>query len=149
MSNDEWGTPKWLYEHLNWIFKFDLDVCASKANHKHKNYYTKKDNALTKSWAKSNFCNPPYSDQAPWIKKAIAEAECGNASVLLLMCDISTANFRLCYEKASEIWLINNRIRFDGAKGAPRFSSMIAIFKPHTNEPRLCIISLISLKELK
>lgn len=45
-----WETPTEFFDKLNKKFKFDLDACASDENHKTPNYYTEKDDALTKSW---------------------------------------------------------------------------------------------------
>lgn len=49
-KNMSWETPTKFFDKLNKKFKFDLDVCASDENHKLNNYYTEKDNALTKNW---------------------------------------------------------------------------------------------------
>lgn len=130
VSNDEWGTPRWLYEALDQEFHFDMDVCASKENHKCDTYFTKEIDALTQEWGESNFCNPPYSDQMPWAEKAMEQALSGRGTVMLAMCDSSTEFFKYCYRNALEIRLINHRIKFDGAKGSPRFASMIVIFNP-------------------
>lgn len=49
-NNMSWETPTEFFDKLNRKFKFDLDACASDENHKLPNYYTEKDDALTKSW---------------------------------------------------------------------------------------------------
>lgn len=141
MSNDEWGTPKWLFDLLDEEFKFDLDVCASKENHKCRKYYTQADDGLTQEWKGACFCNPPYSNQMPWVAKAAYETRFGTKCskvVMLLMCDTSTENFDLCWRNSDKIRLINHRIKFEGAKGSPRFASMVVVFerwKPLKNDP--------------
>jgi hypothetical protein len=59
--NDEWATPQPLFDWLNGIFEFTLDVFASDANHKCEYYFTKADNALQLAWLGRCFMNPPYS----------------------------------------------------------------------------------------
>jgi len=29
-DDTEWGTPQWLFDILNYYFKFDIDACASR-----------------------------------------------------------------------------------------------------------------------
>ena len=55
------------------IEKYDLDVAACEQSHLAEKYYTKEDNGLVKPWFGHIFCNPPYSDIEPWVKKAWAE----------------------------------------------------------------------------
>lgn len=43
-------TPVDLWESLNKEFGFTIDICASDENHLVERYYTKENNALTKSW---------------------------------------------------------------------------------------------------
>ena len=130
MSNDEWGTPDWLYDELNREFSFNCDVCASKSNFKHPNFYSKELSGLDRSnfWGTSNWCNPPYSNTLPWLERAEEESDRGNNTVILMMADCSTKAFAFAASRAQEIRLINQRIKFDGAVGSPRFSSMLVIF---------------------
>lgn len=123
-GRDEAGTPLWLYEGLNSIFNFKLDVCASDKNHKHKNYFTKKEDALKKPWTSSNFMNPPYSNMKPWIEKAHAEK---GLTVGLLKCDPSTGNFERCYY-CGHIILLKPRIKHVGFENSADFPSMLVIF---------------------
>lgn len=130
MSNDEWETPQWLFDKLDAEFHFDFDVCATYANAKCKVFWSKEQNALEQPWSKTNWCNPPYSDQMPWVKKAYEETLKGNTTVMLMMCDTSTKCFKFCYNYADEIRLLDRRIKFVGATGSPRFASMIVVFRP-------------------
>lgn len=49
-NTDKWETPQWLFDKLNRIFNFDLDVCANEENHKCERYFTEEDNGLSKNW---------------------------------------------------------------------------------------------------
>ena len=43
-------TPKYLFDRISSIFNFSLDVCALPENAKCENYYTPKDDGLSKPW---------------------------------------------------------------------------------------------------
>lgn len=49
-ETDKWSTPQWLFNRLNQIFCFTLDVCADKSNHKCDRYFTEAENGLKESW---------------------------------------------------------------------------------------------------
>jgi phage N-6-adenine-methyltransferase len=52
-------------------FGFTLDVAAAPHNAKCAKFYTIDDNGLRSPWADEViWCNPPYSDIAPWIRRA-------------------------------------------------------------------------------
>jgi len=74
-----WLTPPELYDQLNQRFKFDFDPCP----HPMPDW-----DGLTVPWGKSNFVNPPHGDGKggvlPWVRKALAEHEKGNQSLLLI-----------------------------------------------------------------
>ena len=57
-NNMSWETPTYFFDKLNKKFKFDLDACASDGNHKLNNYYTEKDDALTKNWGGKRIHEP-------------------------------------------------------------------------------------------
>jgi len=57
----DWGTPQDLYDKLNSEFGFTLDVCASEANAKHPNYFTKQRDGLLQDWGQNVcFCNASW-----------------------------------------------------------------------------------------
>lgn len=60
----EWGTPRAIIEELEeiWDNKFELDVCASDANHKCERYYTKEQNCFIQPWDVPFWCNPVYGN---------------------------------------------------------------------------------------
>lgn len=74
-----WLTPPEIYRSLDEAFRFDFDPCP---------HPMPPWNGLERPWGKSNFVNPPYGDKnggvTPWVRKALAEAERGNSSLLLL-----------------------------------------------------------------
>lgn len=55
-------------------FTFTIDAAASSDNARLPRYWTVDDDALVQSWAGERvWCNPPYSNIAPWIDKAWKE----------------------------------------------------------------------------
>lgn len=80
---DDRALPKSDFDKLNVRFRFTLDAAASEANAKLPRYCTEQNSGLNASWAGERvYCNPPYSDIAPWCEKAWTETE---AEVIVLL----------------------------------------------------------------
>lgn len=66
-------------ETLEWckartgVAEFDLDVAACEESHHAHLWYGKAENGLHCPWFGDVWCNPPYSDIAPWVEKAWRE----------------------------------------------------------------------------
>jgi len=77
------------------------------------------------------WCNPPYSDVKPWIKKASERK--AKRTVMLLKGDTSTAWFRTCWDTADEIVFLQGRVTFEGpyteGKSTSTFPSMLVIYE--------------------
>lgn len=73
---DDRALPAAKFAMLDRRFKFTVDVAASPENAKCKRFYTFEDSGLIASWKGERvYCNPPYSNIAPWIRKAWAEVK--------------------------------------------------------------------------
>lgn len=71
---DDRATPPELFGPLHERFRFTLDVAAAAHNTKCPRFFTKADDGLSQAWAGERvWCNPPYSDIAPWVAKAHSE----------------------------------------------------------------------------
>ena len=117
MSDDDWKTPKDIYNILNIEFHFNDDPCPIGGT-----------GGLDREWGTSTFMNPPYSKPTPWCKKAYEESLKGKVVVGLLRGDTSTRWFHdWCLGKA-EIRFIKGRLRFNGLKPAP-FPSILVIWR--------------------
>ena len=69
--SDEWGTDKLLFEHLNELYRFNLDVAATRKNHLCKRYFTLKSDALKQpDWKGMCWLNPPFSIARPFFEQA-------------------------------------------------------------------------------
>lgn len=109
---DLWQTPKSLFDALNLEFSFTGDVAANYDNALSENFYTEQDDSLSQRWFKSSWCNPPYSDIAPWVAKAIEQHQQGKTIVMLVPSDTSVKWFKSAYESCNEVRFISGRISF-------------------------------------
>lgn len=130
-KSDEQTTPKWLFDILNDIFKFDLDAAATKQNALCEMYYDQHANGLERRWGNSTWCNPPYSRGSilPFVKKAENEYLFhGINSLLLLPGDFSTNWFFEAYQKCTGIFGYNGRLKFNGSKDCAKFGSALVLY---------------------
>ena len=70
--NDEYFTPKWLFESMN--ITFDIDVAAPNNGVEWipaKKYFTLEDDGLSQQWYGNVWMNPPYSQSKKWVNKFI------------------------------------------------------------------------------
>ena len=141
-ETDERTTPIEFFNKLDSVFHFELDAAATHANALCEKYYTIETDGLSSPWAKSTFCNPPYSKGSLklWIQKAYDEKLIKHDSVLLLPGDISTKWFQLAREYANILYTINGRLKFNGNKDLAKFGTILALFGEY---------SLQTLMELK
>jgi len=64
---------------------FTVDVAAAPHNARCDRYFTRDDDGLTQSWnGETVWCNPPYSDITPWVRKAWAEHTTAESITMLL-----------------------------------------------------------------
>jgi hypothetical protein len=69
-NSDDHYTPKWVFDLLE--VEFDIDVASPPggvAYIKAKKYYTQAEDGLIQPWSGLVWCNPPYSNIAPWIDR--------------------------------------------------------------------------------
>jgi phage N-6-adenine-methyltransferase len=143
-GKQNWGTPLSLFEPLHKEFGFTLDVCAEAENAKLPNYFDIAKDGLAQDWTGVCWCNMPYNNQAPWLKKAHETAKAGKATVVCLVrVDTSTKWwFEYCWSHAAEIRYITRRVKFvdTGAavkrNGSPDFANAIIVFHPNFSGER-------------
>lgn len=72
------------FADLHQRFRFTVDVAAAVHNAKLDRFYSKENSGLEASWAGERvYCNPPYSEVAPWLEKAWKETEADLIVMLL------------------------------------------------------------------
>lgn len=124
-------TPKYLFDKISSIFNFSLDVCALPENAKCENYYTPKDDGLSKPWMGGVWCNPPYGREiSSWVKKAYEESqkEYNSFVLMLLPARTDTKWWWEWVQGKATLFFIKGRVKFgDHNVGAP-FPSVLALY---------------------
>lgn len=132
-ATDEWSTPQDLFDKLNAIHGFTLDVCATHENAKCERYFTKDDDGLSKVWRGVVWCNPPYGRAIKhWIEKAYHESTYGTKVVMLIPARTDTAYWH-DYAMKGKIEFLRGRLKFGGHKNSAPFPSAIVVFEPQIN----------------
>lgn len=142
-NNDKWGTPPAFARQVETYIgqDFEIDVAASKRMHlSGTEYYTIKTNGLIQPWDDIVWCNPPYSNPAPWCRRAALltyKKKCPLA-VLLLPCSLDTRWFHRWVLPYAEIHFVKDRIAFldwnNQPKKGTRQGSIVAIYKAGTSD---------------
>lgn len=127
----DWITPDWLFEWLDWHYRFELDAAASKQNAKCSKYITQ--DALRKEWnANSIFLHiPSVRNIADWVRKAYRESQQGKVVACVLPVRTDTGWFHDYCTMASEILFLRGRMEAtvdDIVVGKAGFPHMVVIF---------------------
>lgn len=120
--NQSRRTPDDLWNVLDAEFEFTLDAAASRENARCASYYTEHDDALSDDspWHgrttyshRSIFCNPPWSNPAPWLEKAYIEAQKSpSAVVVVVLHETNSKRVAPWLDKATEIRHLVGRPQF-------------------------------------
>lgn len=71
---DDRALPPEDFARLEERFGFTVDAAAAEHNAKCERYWSIEDDGLSQKWAGERvYCNPPFSNIAPWVNKAWAE----------------------------------------------------------------------------
>lgn len=91
VASDERLTPDPLYLSLHAEFGFTTDLTASRENAKCARFYTRDDNALSRTWGVENcWLNHPWSQTPAWVEKSWREAFAGTPLIVMLLPDNRT-----------------------------------------------------------
>ena len=122
MERDTYRTPPELFAALDAEFDFKIDVAASRENALCTTFIDEAGDALKSPWIDNfnyisagcySFCNPPYSDIMPWVKKAAEESRKGLGCVMLVMADTSVGWYAEALKTCQEVrFIIGGRISF-------------------------------------
>lgn len=130
-ENQTWETPQDFFDHVNYLFNFTLDACASADNHKVSAYFSEEDDALIQNWHGVVWCNPPYGrHQVDFIKKAYDQyIKNGSTIVCLIPARPDTKLWQdLIFPHADQICFIRGRLKFGDSKDAAPFPSALVVF---------------------
>ena len=131
-ARNDWRTPQWLFDHLNSIYSFEYDLCASESNALCKHYFTIH-NPFTRtqpgpSRQRVHFANPPFSH--PEAINVIREiALSGLPTVMLYRNDNPERAVwqDVIFPVCSWIFTPRERIRFDDPSGENRDEPMFSV----------------------
>ena len=137
MTSDsgEWETPQELFNELNEIFGFTLDVCATEGNAKIPgSFISPEQDAFKVPW-NSPVCwnNPPYGRSiGKWITRSREQSEKQeNTVVVLIPARVETKWFQEIFSYASLICFVRGRLKFtipNGDDNSAPFPSAIVVF---------------------
>lgn len=126
LDSDAWYTPPWIFDGLGVVL--DLDVAAPAEPLEWipaRQRYTVSEDGLNLPWHGLVWCNPPYSDPAPWCRRW-SEHPTG---FLLIRSDLSTSGPFLAFQAASSLYVPPKRIQFVNGhgvrSGSVNFSSVL------------------------
>jgi len=125
-----WPTPLDLFEQLNSVFHFDIDLAANKDNTLCEHYFSEDDDSLLENWTDlTGFLNPPYNIGRDFVEKCIAENDNAKLVCLLIPARVDTRWFHFVPEG---IWcfFFKGRLKFGRLeKNSPApFPSCLLLF---------------------
>lgn len=145
-SNDQtWETPKNLFNKLDNVFNFDLDVCALKETAKCSKYFTPEIDGLKQDWKETCWMNPPYGrEQVKWVFKALEESNKHfNQIVCLIPARPDTKIWHeVIFPNAKAVCFIKGRIKFGDSTSSAPFPSAIVVFGSINKEQIECLETL-------
>ena len=109
--SDNRATPEWLKD----IFADWFDPCPLNPN--------PQVDGLNIEWGNKIFLNPPYSQPANWIFRAIEESKKGKKVVILMRFDPTTKYFRALIENNAHIFYCGERLEFINPKEFKNYKS--------------------------
>tara|TARA_Y100000310_G_scaffold79338_1_gene76072 strand:- start:1008 stop:1493 length:486 start_codon:yes stop_codon:yes gene_type:complete len=147
-KTNSWKTPKYVYDKLYKIFKFDKDFDPCPYN---PNFQDGVDiDGRDIEWSDITYCNPPYSDlkstkkKIGWIEKGHIEAQKGKTIIFLIPARTDTSWFHnIILKNNYRVKFIKGRVRFknddnDKSTSAP-FPSMVIIMKKYKTKMNISI----------
>ena len=128
-AKDTWETPQDLFDRLDAIHHFDIDVCATPETAKCQRFFTPADDGLAQDWhLMTCFMNPPYGRAIGlWMSKAVEEWRKGAKVVCLVPSRTDTAWWH-DYAMQGRIEFIRGRLKFGVAKNSAPFPSAIVVY---------------------
>jgi phage N-6-adenine-methyltransferase len=139
-SNQIVQTPDDLLRAVKWrlgIEVFDIDLAASEDNTVADEWYDEEMNALSnRPWAGSEhiggwaWCNPPYTDIAPWVARAVEESNLGYKIAMLVPASTGSNWWRTYVDGRAYITFLNGRPTFKGHKSPYPKDMALLLYAP-------------------
>lgn len=134
MFSTEWETPQEFFDALDRVFRFGLDVCATKGNAKTHVYLDQSVDGLVVPWTGTCWMNPPYGREiGKWVQKAYESGKQGATVVCLLPARTDTKWWQ-DYCTKGEIHFVRGRLKFGGSANSAPFPSAVVVFRPRLED---------------
>lgn len=145
---DDRETDPRIFEGWQARFAFTIDAAANHHNAKLPRYWTRQDDGLAQPWtAERVWCNPPYSDLEPWVRKAWGAVDDEGAHLVVMLIPANRTEQKFWQEHIEpyrdqpdgrlRVEFIRGRLRFlnPGEEQIPRnsrppFGVCLLIFTP-------------------
>lgn len=121
-GNDLFETPQYIYDQLNRVFNFEEDVACSTENCKCPMGINQ--DSLNSIWGFRSFCNPPFSQKAEFIKKAVDQVEKGLCPVCVMILPLNCMDTKVWHQ------YIEGKYHYEILQGR------ISFIDPGTKQPR-------------
>lgn len=138
-NKQTWETPIDLFNKLNEVFHFNIDLCAEDSTAKCELYYTPTIDGLNRNWCSMNYwMNPPYGrEQIQWIVKASNDSMIFDSTIVCLIpARPDTKVWQdIIFPTARAVCFLRGRLKFGNSKDAAPFPSALIVFGNNiTNE---------------
>jgi len=139
-KSSEWETPQWLFDRLDSLFHFELDVCASDSTAKCQQYFSVKEDGLKQEWRGSCWMNPPYGREiGRWVEKAYLSSLDEGATVVCLLPARTDTLWWHKYCSKGEVYFLKGRLKFSNSKTSAPFPSAIVVFRKSVKDVLDCV----------
>ncbi len=141
-GKDDWQTPKQLFDWLDAEFNFTLDAAANAENHLCPRWLgpgSRWPDAITVSWSGDTcWLNPPYSQIATFMAKAVLETSQPGTTVVALVPARTDTRWwhEYVWSRLGRGWnfgvrgnFLKGRLKFGGGKHSAPFPSVVLVFR--------------------
>lgn len=135
-SRQDYATPVEFIEAVKkkfHLYGFYLDAAADANNSKGRIYYDEAANGLLQPWESWTWCNPPYANIEPWVKKAWAERVDGHCSMLLVPASVGANWWKNWVHDCAHVYFLNGRITFQGETDPYPKDCALLVYSPFSS----------------
>ncbi len=117
LDTDRYFTPRWIVDLVIEQFGgvIDTDPCADPLSDipaTHRFDAREGADGLIKPWVGRCFVNPPYSDVAPWVLRAVQHAASGGEVIMLINAATDTQYWTSYVFEHGTVAFVNKRVKF-------------------------------------
>ena len=125
-GNDCFETPQYIFDQLNNIFNFEIDVACNSDNKLCPKgfYHDLGFDSLIEKWQGRCFCNSPFSQKAEFIRKADEEIKNGNCPICVMILPSNCMDTKIWHE------IIERKYHYEVLQGR------ISFIDPETKEAK-------------